>query len=102
MKIGGRKPGVGSSSYVGSVSKKGAEPPAAPKQAARGDSVDISRRAKDVRNIKTMLEGVPDIRIEKVRAIKTEVQSGTYKVDAGKVAEKMIGRAIKDSILDKS
>lgn len=104
MKVGGKKGGVGSTGFV----KKSSGP--APGQAGQvqngakpneGDSVDLSSRAKDVSRVKGMLGQVPDVRGELVVKLKTEVDSGEYQVDSGKVAEKMIERAVRDAIYQK-
>jgi negative regulator of flagellin synthesis FlgM len=60
------------------------------------ETVDLSTKAKDIQQAKNALNSLPDIREEKVQEIKTQVDKGTYNVDAGKVADKMV----KDSIID--
>ncbi|MBE7414816.1 MAG: flagellar biosynthesis anti-sigma factor FlgM [Deltaproteobacteria bacterium] len=100
MKIGGKKPGgVGTDNYVkkagdgGSVKKSGGSG-----GATSGDSVDISPKAREFQRAKSLLDTVPDMRVEKVVKLKNEVDQGSYEVDAGKVAEKMIERAVRDAL----
>ncbi|MBW7956358.1 MAG: flagellar biosynthesis anti-sigma factor FlgM [Deltaproteobacteria bacterium] len=100
MKIGGKKPGgVGTDNYVkkagesGNVKKGGNSG-----GAASGDSVDISPKAREFQRAKSLLDSVPDMRVEKVVKLKNEVDQGSYEVDAGKVAEKMIERAVRDAL----
>ena len=104
MKIGGKKPGsVGTDNFVkkagdngGNVSKSGATP------GKRGtDSVDISPKGRELNRAKGLLDSVPDIRVEKVVKLKNDVDLGIYEVDAGKVAEKMIERAVRDALQTK-
>ena len=50
------------------------------------DKLEISSTAKEL----TMTNEYVDQRAEKVKKLKAEIQSGTYKVDANKVAEDML------------
>ncbi len=107
MKIGGKK-GVGTGSFIkktkdnsqlnkpGGPGAQGAGP-----SPGGSDNVDLSPRAMELNNAKLLLEGVPEVRGEMVVRLKTDIDSGNYNVDAGKVAEKMIERAVKDSIYSK-
>jgi negative regulator of flagellin synthesis FlgM len=60
------------------------------------EKVNLSSQAKDIQQAKNVLNQLPDVREAKVQEIKTQVDKGTYNVDAGKIAEKMV----KDSIID--
>ena len=66
--------------------------------AAANESVDISSKARELGRIKKMLESVPDVRGEMVVKLKNDIQEGNYKVETGKVAEKMIERALKNGL----
>lgn len=104
MKIGGKKPGgIGTDNYVkkagdkgGNVNKGGS---ASGKRGA--DSVDISSKGRELNRAKGLLDSVPDVRVEKVVKLKNDVDLGIYEVDAGKVAEKMIERAVRDALYTK-
>lgn len=103
MKIGGKKPGVGSANYV----KKGGNPGGAKqsggagKASSSGDNVEFSSRALDLTRATGMLDTVPDVRGEMVVRLKTDIERGDYNVDAGKVAEKMIERALRNALYSK-
>lgn len=104
MKIGGKKPGsVGTDNFVKKTGEGGGNVRKndAPGGQSTGDSVDISTKARELNRAKGLLESVPDIRTEKVVKLKTEVELGSYEVDAGKVAEKMIERAVRDALQGK-
>ena len=60
------------------------------KSAAKTDTVVISDAAKRIQEAKTQLDNIPDVRAEKVAKLKEQVESGTYKVDAEKTADKLI------------
>lgn len=101
MKIGGKKPGgistenfVNKTGEAGNARKNGASGGTV----SSGDNVDISSRAREMNRAKGLLDAVPDMRTEKVVKLKTDIASGSYHVDAGKVAERMIERAVRDAL----
>lgn len=104
MKIGGKKPGVGTDNYVkkagvGDDQAKKADGGAG--KASSGDSVDISTKARELNKIKKSLDSIPDVRGEIVVRLKTDIERGNYNFDAGKVAEKMMERALRDALYAK-
>ncbi len=60
------------------------------------EKVDLSTKAKDIQQAKNAVTSLPDVRQEKVQEIKAQVDKGTYDVNAGKIADKMM----KESIID--
>lgn len=54
------------------------------------DKIDISQKGKEIASIITSVNSLPDVREEKVQALKEAVNAGTYRVDPIKVAEKML------------
>lgn len=60
-------------------------------QASRGPAeVEISDNARLMRTANEIAKGAPDIRQEKVAALKKAIQEGSYKVDSEKLAEKIL------------
>lgn len=57
---------------------------------SRNDELSLSDVAKDYQLAMNAIKKVPDIRKEKVEAIKEQIRTGTYIIDAGKIAEKML------------
>jgi negative regulator of flagellin synthesis FlgM len=56
-----------------------------------GDTiVNLSQRSKEVQKAEKAIESEPDIRSEKVQAIKDEIEKGTYKIDYEETAGKML------------
>ncbi len=49
-----------------------------------------SGRAREVSDLVAAVRALPDVRHDKVAAIRRAIESGTYVVDATKVAQKMI------------
>ena len=54
------------------------------------DGIEVSNLAKEYQIASKALKDVPDVREDKVAAIKERIQSGTYSVDAKQVSEKVI------------
>lgn len=59
-------------------------------QQEAGDKVELSGVAKDLKVAAEVAKATPEVRAEKVAALKEKVQSGQYEVDSKKVASKMI------------
>ncbi len=99
MKISGKKPSVGADNYVKNAGEKEqANTAGNSAKSGTSDSVDISDKAREFGRIKKMLEGIPSVRVETVERIRSDISSGAYTVDAAKVAEKMIERALRDTL----
>ena len=62
------------------------------------EKVNLSAAARDIQKIKKIIEGLPDVRTEKVQALQKQVEQGTYKVDSDKIAEKMVGESLLDNL----
>jgi len=60
------------------------------------EKVNLSTTAKDVQNLSSAISKLPDVREEKVQALKDQIEKGTYKVDA----EKTAGKMVEESLLD--
>jgi len=65
-------------------------------QTGVAETVNLSTKAKDIQQIRQLLDRIPDTREAKIMELKQQIESGTYKVDAGKVAEKMVGESLID------
>ena len=49
-----------------------------------------------VLQILQILEELPDVRQDKVEKLRIQIEQGRYKVDAGRIADRMLEEAIKD------
>jgi flagellar biosynthesis anti-sigma factor FlgM len=93
MKINGKKAGgVADNSVKASDDKNNVK--------KAGDSTSLSKKARGLSRLKT-LQSISDARGAKVVKLKTDIEQCAYTVDAGKVAEKMIVKALRDSINSK-
>lgn len=68
--------------------------PAAPDQtgaqATRGENVSLSSQAKDLKQLEQKLNSYPETNDERIAQIKSALADGSYKVDAEKLAQKML------------
>ena len=69
-------------------------------QSSKVDRVEISSEArqKEIRETKRLLEKVPDVREEKVAALKTAIEDKTYEVKGKEIARKMIKESIDEFV----
>lgn len=58
--------------------------------AARGENVNLSKQAKELRQMGEKLESYPEVDDSRVEQIRAALADGSYKVDAEKVAQKML------------
>lgn len=57
---------------------------------AKGDTVELSRNVERFARVTEALQKLPDIRLERVEALKAQLAAGEYRVKASDVAEKML------------
>ena len=65
----------------------------------KGDIVNISSEATQIRQLKSMIEAIPDIRENLVNAIKDEFGKGTYRIDSDRTAQAIIRENLLDHLL---
>ncbi len=54
------------------------------------DKVEISEQGKKVAELMSAIEQLPEMRNEKVKAMKEAIESGNYHVDSLKIAQKLL------------
>ena len=62
--------------------------------AAFSDRVEISPQSRDIKKIHEILAATPEMRTEKVAALKKAIGEGTYNVKAEDIADKMMQEII--------
>ncbi len=62
------------------------------------DKVVLSASQEDHARVRSIVETIPDIRLDKVEALKKQIEAGKYSVDASEVADKILGRLLADRI----
>ncbi|MFP4086553.1 MAG: flagellar biosynthesis anti-sigma factor FlgM [Desulfobacteraceae bacterium] len=58
------------------------------------DQVVLSPEAKQIQKAKELIGGLPDIREEKVEAVRSRMQEGSYEIDGEKIASKIIEESL--------
>ena len=54
------------------------------------DRVEISLKGKEIAELTSAINQLPDVRMDKVKEIKESIESGTYKIDPSRIAEKLL------------
>lgn len=86
-----KAPGTSSGNQSAPAEQASREAPA-----ARGENVNLSKQARELRQMGEKLESYPEVDDSRVEQIRAALADGSYKVDAEKVAQKML--EIDDSI----
>jgi negative regulator of flagellin synthesis FlgM len=61
--------------------------------------VEVSASAQEVQQIRRLVNDLPDVREDRVRALKAQIESGTYNVSGEDIADLMIRRTLADNSL---
>ncbi len=74
------------------VEKRDDNAQAKTKKAAQvgGDRVELSIKSGDIEQLKQTMQGMSDVRAERVAALKKSIADGTYSVDGKLVAQKVL------------
>jgi negative regulator of flagellin synthesis FlgM len=64
--------------------------------AAPEEKVNLSNKARDIQQLRDAVSQLPDVREDKVRELKDQVDKGAYDVNGQKVAEKMVSESLLD------
>ncbi|AOY87866.1 flagellar biosynthesis anti-sigma factor FlgM [Marinobacter salinus] len=59
-------------------------------QGARGENVSLSSQAKNLKQLEQKLGDFPEMDDDRIAEIRSALENGTYKVDAEKLAQKML------------
>jgi len=62
------------------------------------DRIELSVRGREIQHLDQLIQAAPDVRQEKIDAVRSAIEAGTYNVKAEKIADKIIGGGIIDSI----
>ena len=73
------------------------------KQAAAGviaeEKVSLSSQARDLHEAKKAVEALPEVRSEKVRELKEQIEAERYTINGEKIAEKMVSESLLDILV---
>ena len=91
MKVSGNAGGVGPTSGVAGGKPSGSvQPAASPAPVVQGDALSVSSSAQFLAVARAELARIPDIRTEKVQAIKAQLDSDSYHPDGEAVADGLV------------
>jgi flagellar biosynthesis anti-sigma factor FlgM len=82
-----------SGTYLNKVQKVNADPLANLAAAQIQDSASFSPRAAQIEQAFNVINQLPEIRTEKVAALRQSIANGTFRVDAGTIADKILAEA---------
>lgn len=60
------------------------------KKEGQTDTLQLSQTAKDIQTVKQAVKDAPDVRADKVAALKERLASGTYDITGADLAEKLL------------
>ena len=99
MKVNGTGPSTDGARGVGGTGGATSAQDTRDKRKAKGTSggdfsnsekVSISTRARDAKYAKDIATAAPDEDSEKIARLKSAIQNGSYKVDADKIADRLV------------
>lgn len=64
------------------------------------DRVEISSGSKDVQRMQQILQNTPDVRMERVEALRQQIARGQYEVNPLDIADKMLGSLVTENPFD--
>jgi negative regulator of flagellin synthesis FlgM len=65
---------------------------------SQDDRVSLSNESRELQAAKDAVANVPDVREEKVAALQQAIESGSYEINPGDIAEKMIGVMVNEIV----
>ena len=74
----------------GVVADKSQSEGSAPAASKTGDHVTLTHSARSLQKIEEAVAKTPVVNADKVASVKQAISSGTYKIDAGRVAGKLL------------
>ncbi len=58
---------------------------------------EVSSKAQEVQQVKKLVNQLPDVREDRVQALKAQIENGTYHVSGDDIADLIIRRALADN-----
>ena len=90
--------GAGSAAVVGGTREKKRGGRTQGAETGSTDKVEISTKARESAKAKDIAKAAPDVNEEKIARLRSAIQNGSYKVDADKVADRLVDEHLATSI----
>jgi len=100
MKLTGIFPPVKTEKVQARKSEDSAAATPEKKSAQPMDRVVLSAGSLEVQKAKDILEQTPDVRMDRVQTLKDEIARGEYQVDPSRLADKMMGSLLSETLVD--
>lgn len=62
------------------------------KREIQGDETTLSKEARLLQRVRQALDEVPDVRKDKVEALRRQIQDGSYEIDVENLIDALLGR----------
>lgn len=100
MEIIGKKTPASLDTYIKNIDKakklnQASQKPDNPGE-KEGDTVALSAQAKQIQAASQLVKSMPDVREELVASIRQQIETGTYRIDAGEIAAAMLKEVLSD------
>lgn len=99
MKLTGIFPSIKTDKVQGKKSE-GSAPAKADNTAQPTDRVVLSAGSQDVQKARAILEQTPEVRADRVLALKEEIARGEYQIDPYQLADKMMGSLLSETSVE--
>jgi len=96
MKLTGIFPQIKTENKIQKSSSVDLSTPVRTSTSVGSDRVELSAGSREVMKMQEILQETPEIRKDKVDALKKEIEEGTYQVDSNQVADKMMWSLLSD------
>lgn len=97
MKISGRKSVSQSGGLSGSRPSRQQEKADGIQRVEQAADVEFSESVQELEKARELLNAMPDVRAEKIAAIKPLVEQGSYQVSGKKTARKIVNQSLRES-----
>ena len=65
---------------------------AATSSAPKRDGIELSVAGRDLRAARALIATLPDVREERIAALRAAIAAGTYQVDSAALAQRLLGK----------
>ncbi len=87
---GAKQSGRGSAVHASKGNEKSSDAREIEKSAHSGANTEISAKSRDFAKAKAVATEAPDLREDKIADLKKRISEGSYKIDTGSIADRMV------------